>query len=122
MKQQQKYRYRNRRATPESVASLVAPSLKRLRIAGKMKQYSVFQYWPEIVGENIAKVAQPDKIVRGQILVIRVIDATWAQELTLQKTKILEKFRQVPSGPTLTDIRFVVSGPVGLHKNKAVNA
>ncbi|MCC6220118.1 MAG: DUF721 domain-containing protein [Deltaproteobacteria bacterium] len=109
------------KSSAQSVASLLGPTFKSLGLEKKIKQYEVLLHWTEIVGGKIAAVSKPEKIVRGKILVVKVSDGIWAQELALRKAEILEKFRLVPNGPTFEDIRFIVSGPTDFQRRRAVN-
>lgn len=104
---------------PTQVASILESNLFIPPVRKKLVSYACFQEWPTIVGEQIAKIATPEKITRGRILVIRVLDATWAQELALKKHEILDGFARLAEksgsrkdgGALFDDIRFVVSGP-----------
>ncbi len=108
---------RSRRA-PSAVADLLESTFKSYHLQKKMRQYSFFTDWPKIVGEDVARICQPEKIVFGRILVVRVLDASWAQELSLQKAAYLARLRALPTGPAIEDIRFVVSGQPSLTRNK----
>jgi len=103
---------------PTDVATILQGTVLNFQVKKKLNSYSCFQYWPEIVGEELAKVAIPEKITRGKILVVRVLDSTWAQELALRKHEILEGFAKLAingsrtqGSPVFEDVRFVVSGP-----------
>ena len=80
-------------------------------IAKKASEYSAFPYWPKVVGEQVAKNTLPEKIIGGKILVVRVLDAVWAQELALQKHEILDKLHSLGTGAPIEDIRFTTGDP-----------
>ncbi len=112
-------------ALPKSVDTVLDTTLRRYRLQGKLNTYACFKLWPEVVGEQFAKVAFPEKITRGRILVIRVIDPAYAQELALQKHDILRRFFELSvdssSAPAhFEDIRFVVSGPKSRAEREAL--
>jgi predicted nucleic acid-binding Zn ribbon protein len=46
--------------------------------------------WPEAVGESIAAVAEPIA-ERDGVLTVRCQSATWAEELSLMETELLER-------------------------------
>lgn len=104
---------RNRfsRRKPATAANVLSSTLKALRLDKKAEEYSAFPYWKEVVGEDIARVAVPEKIIRGKILVIRVADAVYAQELSLQKNQLLDKLHCLKKGALFEDIRFVSGSP-----------
>ena len=64
--------------------------IKTLGIEKNIEQYKIFDVWNTIVGEQIAKVAQPERIHNG-ILIVAVSNAPWRTELTFRKKEILEK-------------------------------
>lgn len=65
----------------------------------------VFYHWAEIVGDRIARVASPDRVLDG-ILHVRTLTAAWAQELSLLKPHILKELNARMGKGTLSDIRF----------------
>ena len=120
-------------ALPKSVDAVLENTLRSYRLQGKLNTYSCFKLWPEVVGEQFAKVSFPEKITRGRILVIRVIDPAYAQELALEKQEILQRFFEISvdssvaasHSPThspahFEDIRFVVSGPKSIAEREAL--
>jgi len=95
----------------KEVSSLLKGTFRRFGISKEMERYSCFTHWHEVVGEEIARIAIPERIVRNRIIIVRVLDPNWAQELTLRKTEIIKKLEAYPDAPTIEDIRFVVGGP-----------
>lgn len=81
-----------------------------------MSEYSAFPEWPEIVGAEIAAVAVPEKIVKRKLLVVRVIDAAWTQELSFRKRELLELLSGF--GTPIEDVRFVTGDPISVAEKK----
>ncbi|MCF7832641.1 MAG: DUF721 domain-containing protein [Candidatus Marinimicrobia bacterium] len=77
------------------------------RIAGKqaMLEYEAFRNWNTVVGEVIAQVSVPVKVIKG-VLYVSVKSSTWRQELSMQKPQILKKFETRFGQGVITDIRF----------------
>ncbi|MBW6457854.1 MAG: DUF721 domain-containing protein [FCB group bacterium] len=77
------------------------------RIAGKqaIEEYRAFRSWNEIVGEGIANVSVPQKVING-ILYVSVKNSSWRQELIMQKPMILEKFASRFGQGIIRDIRL----------------
>ena len=90
-----------------SVASAVETTLSKYHLRGKLKEYSAFPHWQEIVGTAIAQVAVPERILRRKILAVRVLDAAWAQELSMQKKELLTKLNDAGFGALIEDIQFL---------------
>lgn len=79
--------------------------MKTLGIEKNIEQYQIFNVWNSIVGEQIAKVAQPERIHNG-VLIVAVSNAPWRTELTFRKKEILEKIHSTLNSTSITDIRF----------------
>ncbi len=97
---------------PKGIAQILGDSARSLRISSKLKSYAAFPEWPEVVGPAIAQVSYPEKILYGNLLIVRVIDTAWAQELSMQKETILDKINHHGKGSHINDIRFVVGSPI----------
>lgn len=100
-----------------SASGILETTLNRLRISRKVHAYAAFPHWQEIVGEELAKISNPEKIIRGNVLLVRVSDAAWVQELSMQKTSILDKMYQSGLGAAINDIQFVTGDPNFFDKN-----
>lgn len=96
---------------PSEVSKILEGTLGAYRIKDKVEQYSGFARWPEIVGADISRVAVPEKILRGRILVVRVLDAAWVQELTMMKSELIERLFQANFGAAIEDIKFLTGSP-----------
>ena len=105
-----------RTRAPKSVGDVLAGTLQSYTLKLKAKEYAAFPHWQEIVGEQIASVAIPEKIVGGRVLKVRVIDAVWAQELSLMKTELLERIHRFGKGAMVDDIRFTIGNPKSFQK------
>ncbi len=100
-----------RTATPVGIADILERAFVAPEMKNKVREYAAFPHWEEIVGPEIAAVAMPEKIARGRVLYVRVVDAVWAQELSLMKGQLLEQIRKFGAGAVLEDIRFTVGNP-----------
>ena len=95
----------------KSVGDLLSPTFKARYLEKKLNEYSAFPYWPEVVGAEFAEVTKPEKIIRGKIMLVRVVDAAWAQELSLHKQVFLDRLHQLNLGTHIEEIRFVTGDP-----------
>ncbi len=96
---------------PRAIADVLQSVAAYHRFESKLKSHALFSSWEEIVGPEIAKAAIPEKITRRSILVLRVIDPVWAQELALQKEAILNKIAERGIGAPINDLQFVAGNP-----------
>jgi predicted nucleic acid-binding Zn ribbon protein len=101
---------------PVSLDSVIKNSLKRRHIENKLSQYKDFSKWKDVVGEKLFEVSYPEKILSNKILVVKVLDSVWGQEITFNKQKILDTINKNWSGIHLEDLRIAVSNPVEFKK------
>ncbi len=55
----------------QTLGSALQALVKSLGIEKQVEQYKIFDVWNEAVGEQVAKVAQPERIHNG-ILIVKV--------------------------------------------------
>jgi hypothetical protein len=92
------------------VGQILAKVLRRSGLDQKLAKYQFIEFWPQIVGKAIAQRAKPEAI-RNRVLIVRVENSSWAQELSFQKEVIknrLNNFLGVEQ--SINDIHFYVSG------------
>jgi predicted nucleic acid-binding Zn ribbon protein len=70
----------------------------------------VLAAWPEVVGAAVAQHSQPLKVQRG-VLQVAVSSAAWAQTLTFERIRILQKLHQrVPAiASDIQEMRFATA-------------
>jgi predicted nucleic acid-binding Zn ribbon protein len=78
------------KSEPTAIDKVLAGVLSKGKLGEGVQRYRFVQFWPEIIGEELAKVTYPECLRRGT-LVIRVTSSIWAQELSFQKATILER-------------------------------
>jgi predicted nucleic acid-binding Zn ribbon protein len=89
----------------QQVGTVLASLLKELGIAKKLKQYEAVRIWREIVGERIAKVATPTKIINGT-LIVKVERSTWRNELSMMRKEIITRINAALKEEVVKDIKF----------------
>ena len=80
-------------------------ALGKMGLTAKLEGYRIWPLWNEIVGEEIAKRAQPERL-RNRILFIRVSNSVWMQELQTMKPLLLERIHKRVKKAPIDDIRF----------------
>ena len=111
MSSQKPKNFRPKLQQPKAAADVLQNLLKRQHLEKKLAEYEAFPHWEEIVGAELSKVCVPERIIRGKILVAKVIDSVWAQELSMRKTQFIDKIFELGIGAYIEDIRFEVSNP-----------
>ena len=85
---------------------LVPQLMKKLGLEQRLQQSQVFFLWPNIVGADIARHAQPVSLRNG-ILVIAVDHPVWLQELSrYHKQLILQKVWSSVGKKAVREITF----------------
>jgi predicted nucleic acid-binding Zn ribbon protein len=79
--------------------------VRELGIAPKMAQYDVLAAWAEVVGPQIARVTDPQRMENG-VLYVAVTTAPWRAELAMKRHELIEKLNTHVGTRVLNDIRF----------------
>jgi len=94
---------------PLRLGDVLRAALDRLPIAGRLADGAVFLHWDVVVGETIARHAQPRRM-RGRTLVVAVDGAEWMQELQFLKHQLREKLNARLGREAVRDIFLVLDG------------
>jgi len=90
---------------PEQVNAVLERVLSSLNLGLKVKQYRIWDVWNSLVGEAIARQAQPQQI-RAMVLWVNVSSSTWMQQLEFMKRQIVERINERIGEKVISDIRF----------------
>ena len=90
---------------PKHISESLRFAIKDLGFEKKIDQVQLVKIWPDIVGENIAKISTAERVFEG-VLYVKVKSMTWRTELLFQKQKILERIEKRFGKKIITDIRF----------------
>jgi Dna[CI] antecedent, DciA len=91
-----------RRKEATAAAMLVAETLARHGLSEAIREQRVAAEWDTLVGERIARRAQPDGVHR-RVLQIRVASSAWMHELGLLKPQLLSALWRGLGEPRLFD-------------------
>jgi predicted nucleic acid-binding Zn ribbon protein len=90
------------------IARLLGDALDRDEVVRTARAQIVLRRWNEVVGDAMAERSQPERFDRGTVWVA-VTGSAWAQELRMQKDRILARLRSLADDPSLFEnIRFGV--------------
>lgn len=92
---------------PNLAADVLKSTIGNFRLAQKFKEYSSFARWKEIVGEELAQVSSPLRIIRHTVLEVRVDDDAYGQELSMHKEEILDKILTSGFSNIINNVIFV---------------
>jgi hypothetical protein len=89
----------------QRIDKVLQKALRKMELDTKLEGYRVWRVWPDIVGDQIAKRAQPERL-KNRILFVRVSSSTWIQQLQTMKPMLLERIQRSIPAEAIKDIRF----------------
>ena len=90
----------------EKIDKVLKRTFENLGMKRRLREGKVLGAWDKLVGEQIAKHAQPLGIKRKKLFV-QVDNSNWIYQLTLHhKIEILNKLNQEAEEPFIRDIHF----------------
>ncbi|SRR6266404_9897286 len=92
--------------SPATVRALLEACLDR--VAGEPGAAAIWRVWPDAVGSQVARRAQPVRL-RGRTLLVAVSSAPWMQELQLLKRTILAELNARLGTAIVGDLFFVLT-------------
>lgn len=90
---------------PVAIGDALREMIRRLGLSKPMAEYNVLTSWDECVGEQVAKVCTPERIVNG-VLFVHVSSAPWRAELALRRREIVQKINTRAGSAVVRDIQF----------------
>lgn len=103
-----------------SAAGAVQGFLQGQELSAVLRPHLAKACWAEVVGPQVAGVTQVAAVCDG-VLVVRVKNSVWANELTLLKDDMLRRLNTTLGGRVLSDIHFQAGG-LGRVPKKSVPA
>ena len=91
------------------VGQILKDTLKHRRLDKRIQQELAAGSWADVVGAKAASASRPEMIRDGTLLVA-CKNASWAQELTLLKERIVQELNKRAGSKVITDVRFFGSG------------
>jgi predicted nucleic acid-binding Zn ribbon protein len=79
--------------------------VESLGIGKRLREQEVFVVWDEAVGERIAQVAKPTRMLRGTLFV-SVKTGAWRNELSMRKQEIVSRLNEILTSEIVRDIKF----------------
>jgi hypothetical protein len=104
-----------RRSSLAPAFHAIEDTLKSHELSSALRPYFAKVHWDDVVGPQVAAVTQIESIRSGNddgrhVLVVRVKNGVWANELTLLKGDLLRRLNRALGGQVLSDIHFKASG------------
>jgi predicted nucleic acid-binding Zn ribbon protein len=90
---------------PVSMGAALRDLTHRLGIVRTLSEYDVLTSWDALVGEQIARVARPERFENGTLFVA-VGSAPWRAELSMRRMEILERINGAIGRKVVKELRF----------------
>jgi predicted nucleic acid-binding Zn ribbon protein len=87
------------------IGELLPQILNKLGLDQRFKEQQVLDFWPAVVGEELAARTRATRVENG-ILYVHVDHGAWMQELHFIEKELLRKLRARSPGVKLNSIRF----------------
>jgi predicted nucleic acid-binding Zn ribbon protein len=102
-------RERDQHAGLRKLDGVLETVVSRLGLRRDLDDYRIFEAWERVVGEQIARNAQPVRL-DAKRLVVNVKNAVWMQELALLREDIRRRINEWMGRELVQDL-FLVLGP-----------
>jgi predicted nucleic acid-binding Zn ribbon protein len=90
------------------VGDVLGEVLRKHGVEKTVRRAGIADLWPEIVGEQLAKVTRV-KGADGDALFVEVRSSAWVSELSMLKTEVLERVNARVADAPLARIVFVLA-------------
>jgi predicted nucleic acid-binding Zn ribbon protein len=89
----------------KTIGDAIEELVAQLGIKKKLHEQDAFVVWDEAVGERIAVIARPSRMLRGT-LIVGVKSGAWRNELSMRKQEIIDRLNELLGDKIVKDIKF----------------
>lgn len=91
----------------EPIANIIGSVLQSCHGGKRQNARVVWDFWDRVVGETVARNAQPAAF-KHRILMVHVSSSAWLQELHFLKKELIMRLNQAAGGRVVEDIQFKI--------------
>jgi predicted nucleic acid-binding Zn ribbon protein len=91
---------------PKRIGEAVTRFLTDAGIAARVEQARVIPEWAELVGDDIARVAEPQAVTADGTLFVAVRSHGWMSELSLMEPQVIAAINRVPGRTPIRKIHW----------------
>jgi predicted nucleic acid-binding Zn ribbon protein len=91
----------------QDISSILDDYVSDSELGKKLKKFSIFNHWEDIVGKEINRKTRPQKLFKG-ILYIYVSDPGWANELSMMSEQLIERINSFIGEKIISQLRFKI--------------
>ncbi|MDB4892743.1 MAG: hypothetical protein JWL61_4598 [Gemmatimonadetes bacterium] len=93
---------------PAALGDVLAGVLQKAGIAARVEQAGIIPEWAALVGEQIARVTEPQSIAADGTLFVHVTTNAWMMELSLMEPELLRALNAKPGRIAVKKIRWLI--------------
>ena len=93
------------KSQPKAVGTAIRDLARHLGLEKNLEDYQVITSWADVVGEQIARVTQAQRMENG-VLFVGVSTAPWRAELSMKRVEIMQKINAMLGKNVVKEIRF----------------
>ncbi|MFH1625675.1 MAG: DUF721 domain-containing protein [Pseudomonadota bacterium] len=97
------------------IGSVIKDTLRELKYDTKLYEHLVLEAWDQVVGEHIARHAQPES-VRDKTLFVRVSTIPWMRELEAMEGMIIKRLNERIERAVINKLDFKL-GEIPPHRS-----
>lgn len=91
---------------PKRISEAISNFLSNAGIAARVEQARVIPEWAELVGDDIARVAEPQAVTADGTLFVAVASHGWMSELSLMEPQVIAAINKVPGRAPIRRIHW----------------
>lgn len=94
------------RKKAELVSDVLMTLLRQQGLEGPLNEYRLIQAWTVVLGRPVERYTR-DLRIENQTLCVRLSSPALRNELTMQRTQLVQRLNAEVGAQVITDIRFV---------------
>jgi|GEM_PF-1333199 len=91
----------------QTIRAVLERTLARVGLDRRLEDYRIFEGWDDVVGETIARNAQPSRLDDKRLVVV-VRSSAWLQELGMLRRDLCKRLNEWMGREVIGEIFFVV--------------
>ena len=91
----------------EPISTIIGNVLQTCQGGEGHNARAVWGFWDQVVGETLARNAQPEAF-KQRILLVHVSSSAWLQELHFMKNELIERLNQAAGARVVEDIQLKI--------------
>ncbi len=93
---------------PAPLGDVLADVIRAAGIEQRVEQAGIIPEWVSLVGDNIARVTEPQSIAANGTLFVHVTTNAWMMELSLMEPELLRALNAKPGRTAVKKIRWLL--------------